>query len=142
MVPDFKQTTMLASVTQHVTPGSTIYTDGLKGFEGVPAAGVRHVFRTQPLRIDLRKGTPSVVPLADRANGNLQQWLIDRSWLVAPVCPHKALGPRQPRRNVVIAVGVSPEALRQVFGDVVPTSTLTDPIAMPYEREHPVGRYS
>src|SRR6202035_6175181 len=30
----------------------------------------------QPLRIDLRKGTKSVVPLADRAIGNLQQWLI------------------------------------------------------------------
>ena len=76
VVPDFKQTTMLAFVRQHVTPGSTVYTDGLKGFEGVPAAGVRNVARTQPLRTDLRKGTPSVVPLADRAIGNLQQWLI------------------------------------------------------------------
>ena len=32
--------------------------------------------RNQPLRIDLRKGAKSVVPLADRAIGNLQQWLI------------------------------------------------------------------
>lgn len=104
MVRDFKQTTMLAAVMWHVTPGSTIYTDGLKGFERVPAAGVRHVARTQPLRIDLRKGTPSVVPLADRANGNLQQWLIDRSWLVAPVCPHKAGALRYYGR----ALGLSP----------------------------------
>jgi transposase-like protein len=76
VVPDFKQTTMLGFVTQHVAPGSTIYTDGLKSFEGLQAAGVRHVPRTQPLRGALRKGVPSVVPLADRAIGNLQQWLI------------------------------------------------------------------
>ncbi len=31
--------------------------------------------RSQPLRIELRKGAKSVVPLADRAIGNLQQWL-------------------------------------------------------------------
>ena len=31
---------------------------------------------TRPLRIELRKGAKSVVPLADRAIGNLQQWLI------------------------------------------------------------------
>lgn len=73
---DFKQTTMREFVKQHVAPGSTVYSDGLKGFEGVQAAGVRHVARTQPIRSDLRKGVPSVVPLADRAVGNLQQWLV------------------------------------------------------------------
>lgn len=76
VVPDFKQTTMLAFVQQHVAPGSTIYTDGLKGFEGLQAAGVRHIPRTQPIRSALRRGASSVVPLADRAIGNLQQWLI------------------------------------------------------------------
>jgi len=76
VIPDFKQTTMLAFVKQHVAPGSTVYSDGLKGFEGVQAAGVRHVARTQPIRSALRKGVPSAVPLADRAIGNLQQWLI------------------------------------------------------------------
>jgi hypothetical protein len=35
-----------------------------------------YVPRTQPLQSDLRKGSKSVVPLADRAIGNLQQWLI------------------------------------------------------------------
>jgi hypothetical protein len=39
-------------------------------------AGFKHVTRSQPLRIELRKGAKSVVPLADRAIGNLQQWLI------------------------------------------------------------------
>ncbi len=76
VVPDFKQSTMLAFVTQHVAAGSTIYTDGLKSFTDLPAAGVRHVARTQPIRTALRRGVPSVVPLADRAIGNLQQWLI------------------------------------------------------------------
>jgi len=76
VVPNFKQTTMVDFVTHHVTRGSTVYTDGLKGFESLQAAGVTHVRRTQPLKSDLRKGAPSVVPLADRAIGNLQQWLI------------------------------------------------------------------
>ena len=76
VVPDFKQTTRLAFVRQHVAPGSTIYTDGLKSFTDLPAADVRHVARTQPIRTALRRGVPSVVPLADRVIGNLQQWLI------------------------------------------------------------------
>ena len=42
----------------------------------MPELGYRHIPRKQPLPIELRKGTPSVVPLADRAIGNLQQWLI------------------------------------------------------------------
>ena len=75
-IPNFRQTTMSGFVQHHVTPGSTVYTDGLKGFEGVQAAGVTHVPRTQPLQSALRKGAPSVVPLADRGIGNLQQWLI------------------------------------------------------------------
>ena len=75
-ISNFRQTTMSGFVQHHVTPGSTVYTDGLKGFEGVQAAGVTHVPRTQPLQSALRKGAPSVVPLADRGIGNLQQWLI------------------------------------------------------------------
>jgi hypothetical protein len=37
---------------------------------------LKHVVRNQPLRSELRKGAKSAVPLADRAIGNLQQWLI------------------------------------------------------------------
>ena len=76
VIPDFKATTLMAFIKQHVAPGSTIYTDGLKQFTGLSVAGYRHVARTQPLAGELRKGAPSVVPLADRAIGNLQQWLI------------------------------------------------------------------
>jgi transposase-like protein len=61
---------------RNVSPGSTIYTDGLKSFEGLTEAGFQHIARAQPLRSELRKGAKSAVPLADRAIGNLQQWLI------------------------------------------------------------------
>jgi transposase-like protein len=76
VVPDFKRETLIAFLKQNLVPGSTVYTDGLKSFTGLQEAGFRHVPRSQPLRIDLRKGAKSVVPLADRAIGNLQQWLI------------------------------------------------------------------
>ena len=76
VVPDFKHTTMVQFVRANVAPGSTVYTDGLKGWDGVQTAGVRHVARTQPNKTALRRGVPSVVPLADRAIGNLQQWLV------------------------------------------------------------------
>ena len=76
VVRNFKKKTMIDFVKQNIAPGSTVYTDGLQGFEGIPKAGVRHIPHLQPLRTDLRKGVPSVVPLADRAIGNLKQWLI------------------------------------------------------------------
>jgi len=76
VIPDFKATTLLAFLKHNVEPGSTVYTDGLKSFTGLREAGFEHVPRIQPLRADLRKGAKSVVPLADRAIGNLQQWLI------------------------------------------------------------------
>ena len=76
VIPDFKGATLLAFLKQNVAPGSTVYTDGLKSFTGLEKAGLKHVPRSQPLRIELRKGAKSVVPLADRAIGNLQQWLI------------------------------------------------------------------
>jgi transposase-like protein len=76
VIPDFKGATLLAFLKQNVAPGSIVYTDGLKSFTGLREAGFKHVCRTQPLPGELRKGAKSVVPLADRAIGNLQQWLI------------------------------------------------------------------
>jgi transposase-like protein len=76
VIPNFKQMTMIAFVKHHVRPGSTVHTDGLKGFEELPAAGVKHVRHPQPRQGALLKGAPSVVPFADRVIGNLQQWLI------------------------------------------------------------------
>ena len=76
-IPDFKAKTLLPFLHQNVSPGSTIYTDGLKSFKGLTEAGFKHTARPQPLRSELRKGAQSAVPLADRAIGNLQQWLMD-----------------------------------------------------------------
>ena len=76
VIPDFKASTIVPVLTRNIAPGSTIHTDGLKSFEGLKEAGFQHVARTQPLRAQLRKGATSAVPLADRAIGNLQQWLI------------------------------------------------------------------
>lgn len=73
---DFTAKNMTALIKQHVATGSTIYTDGLGGFSGLEDAGFDHVPLKQPLRPAFRKGAKSVVPLADRAIGNLQQWLI------------------------------------------------------------------
>jgi transposase-like protein len=76
VIPDFKNTTLIAFLKRNVAPGTTVYTDGLKTFTGLHEAVFKHVPRSQPLRTELRKGATSVVPLADRAIGNLQQWLI------------------------------------------------------------------
>jgi transposase-like protein len=76
MIPDFTATTLRGFIQQHIAPGSTLYTDALKSFTGLDKAGFRHIAHTQPKTTELRKGAQSVVPLADRAIGNLQQWLI------------------------------------------------------------------
>ena len=76
VIPDFKSSTIIPLLSRNIAPGSTIYTDGLKSFGGLKEAGFQHVTRIQPLRSELRKGAKSAVPLADRAIGNLQQWLI------------------------------------------------------------------
>ena len=76
VISDFKATTLSGFIQQHIAPASTIYTDALKSFTGLDKAGYRHIARAQPRTTELRKGAKSVVPLADRAIGNLQQWLI------------------------------------------------------------------
>jgi transposase-like protein len=76
VIPDFRGGTLIAFLRQNVAPGSLVYTDGLKSFTGLEEAGFRHVPRSQPSRADLHRGVKSVVPLADRAIGNLKQWLL------------------------------------------------------------------
>ena len=69
-------------------------TDGLKSFSGLLEAGFKHVVRNQPLRSELRKGPKSAVPLADRAIGNLQQWLIGINEPTTRILPHLAQSDR------------------------------------------------
>jgi transposase-like protein len=76
VIPDFRGGTLIAFLRQNVAPGSLICTDALNSFTGLNEAGFRHVSRSQPSRADLHKGAKSVVPLADRAIGNLKQWLL------------------------------------------------------------------
>jgi transposase-like protein len=76
VIPDFAGATMLEFVTRNITAGTTVYTDGLKSFKGLTAVGYKHVPRSQPPRLRLRQGAKSVVPLADRMIGNLQNWLV------------------------------------------------------------------
>ena len=78
VIPDFKSATLNAFIKQHVAPGSLLYTDGLKTCTGLEEAGFKHIPGRQPLRVDLRKGAKSAVPLADRAIANLQQRLTGR----------------------------------------------------------------
>jgi transposase-like protein len=56
VIPDFKGKTIISFLKQNISPGSTIYTDGLKSFDGLTNAGFKHIARIQPLRSDLRKG--------------------------------------------------------------------------------------
>jgi transposase-like protein len=70
VIPDFKSSTLIEFLKRHVEPGSIVYSDGLKSFTGLHEAGYKHVPRSQPIRVELRKGARSVVPLADRAIGN------------------------------------------------------------------------
>jgi transposase-like protein len=74
VIADFKAATIRAFVGRNIRSGSTLYTDGLKTFGGL--AGFKHIPRSQPPRLRLRQGAKSVVPLADRAVGNLQNWLV------------------------------------------------------------------
>src|SRR5438128_11326957 len=61
VIPDFKSSTLIAFLKQNVEPGSTVYTDGLKSFTGLEESGFKHVPRSQPRPIELRKGATSVV---------------------------------------------------------------------------------
>ena len=76
VIPDFKAKTVRAFADRNIAPGSQICTDGLGSFGVLGHMGYEHVPRPQPTRSDLRQGKPSVVPLADRAIGNLQNWLV------------------------------------------------------------------
>jgi len=76
VIPDFAWPAIRTFVTRNIAKGATVYTDGLMSFEGLTAAGYRHIRRAQPLRGRLRRGAKSVVPLADRMTGNLQNWLV------------------------------------------------------------------
>ena len=73
VIPDFTQDTMTDFARRNIEAGSTIISDKMKGFERLPLAGFVH----QPAKQgNIRQGAEHVVPLADRAMGNMKQWLL------------------------------------------------------------------
>jgi hypothetical protein len=73
VIPDFSQATMTDFALRNIERGSTVVTDAMTGFNGLRAAGYIHFSEKQG---DIRHGAPHVVPMADRAIGNLKQWLL------------------------------------------------------------------
>ena len=72
-IPDFTQKTMTAFACANIEPGTTIITDKMTGFDGLTAAGFVHQPAKQGKIIE---ENDHVVPLADRAMGNMKQWLL------------------------------------------------------------------
>ena len=73
VIPDFTQKTMTKFALDNIELGSTIVTDKMVGFAGFTNAGYIH----QPTKQgNLRHGAPHVVKFADRAMGNMKQWLL------------------------------------------------------------------
>lgn len=73
VIPDFTQATMNAFALDNIEKGATIVTDKMSGFDGFTALGYTHVATKQG---NIRKGAAHIVPLADRAMGNMKQWLL------------------------------------------------------------------
>ena len=73
VIADFTQATMTSFALHNIELGSTIVTDDMSGFNGLTSAGYVHLPQKQG---NIRHGAPHVVPLADRAMGNLKQWLL------------------------------------------------------------------
>jgi transposase-like protein len=73
VIPNFRQETMTAFALANIELGTTIITDKMSGFDGFTDAGYVHQATKQG---NIRKGADHVVPLADRAMGNMKQWLL------------------------------------------------------------------
>jgi transposase-like protein len=48
VLPNFTAATIAGILKRHVAPGTTVYTDGLGGFAGLPAAGFTHIPSNNP----------------------------------------------------------------------------------------------
>ena len=76
VIPDFRKATITKFLTQNVDTRLDDLHRRPEELRWARRGRLQHIPRTQPLRTELRKGAKSVVPLADRAIGNLKQWLI------------------------------------------------------------------
>jgi integrase len=120
---------MIDFVKQDIIPGSTVYTDGLKGFEDLKTADVRHVARTQPLRSDLRRGVPlscrwRTAPLATCGfhafrHGVVATTLIDRGASITTV--RAQLLHSDPRITLGLYAHVVPQSQRDASKELAVT---------------------
>ena len=112
VIPDFRQVTMSDFARRNIEPGSTIYTDKMSGFAALASLGYVH----QPtVQGNIRKVMPHVVPLADRAMGNLKQWLLGthhgvsraglQAYLDEFVFRHNRRGNRQAAFQALLGLG-------------------------------------
>jgi transposase-like protein len=127
-IPDFRASTFKVFLAAHIAPGATRHTDGLTSVGAAAIDGYRHVPNMQPIRTALRRGVASVVPLADRAIGNLQQWLIGTHHGVSraqlPVYLDECVFRHNRRRSPMAAfqtlrglgAGRSPTSARRLWG--------------------------
>jgi hypothetical protein len=70
VIPDFKATTIIPFLTQNVTPGSTIYADGLKSFAGLSVAALNMWLATNRSDHSCAKARGPLSRLPNRAIGN------------------------------------------------------------------------
>jgi transposase-like protein len=125
VIPDFRQATMTDFARRNIEPGSTIHTDKMRGFDGLTPAGYNHQPEKQG---NIRKGASHVVPLADRAMGNMKQWLLGthhgvsraqlQAYLDEWVFRHNRRGNRQAAFQTLLGLGTDrgPKPLSVVRG--------------------------
>jgi transposase-like protein len=131
VIPDFTQDTMTDFARRNIEAGSTIVSDKMKGFERLPLASFIH----QPAKQgNIRHGAEHVVPLADRAMGNMKQWLLGtfhgvsrpqlQAYLDEFVFRHNRRGNPQAAFQTLLGLGTNREP--------VPLSVVRGATDMPY----------
>lgn len=73
-VPDASGDSLTAFVTNNVEPGSTVRTDGWKGYNGLNGAGYDHVLAKD--EADVAGEDENMLPLAHRVASLLKRWLL------------------------------------------------------------------
>jgi transposase-like protein len=73
VIPDASAASLMPFVAQHVAPGSTIYTDGWPSYNGLGAAGYKHVVTKQS---ESGKSTDKYLPMVHVVISNLKRWLL------------------------------------------------------------------
>lgn len=73
-VADASGNSLIDFVTKNIEPGSTVRTDGWRGYNGLKAAGYKHVLAKD--EADVAKDDENMLPLAHRVASLLKRWLL------------------------------------------------------------------